>query len=364
MSIANRRVYAGSYSARELRCYDHLAGTVTSSIPLPGKPCCADASLEHVAVACELAGTIILDRATLKTITALPGPARCAAYSSNMLLLAVGGGGPTAGVVSVHVVGKPHYRMIWQEKQHAVEVYAVAFSPSTNRIVSSSLDRTCIVWDVRNHSVLAKFAHPASVLTAIMLTDSIAITGCNDGSLRVHTLDGDAGPEVIAAHKGWVWEVAVSPKRDMIATCSKDKTVKIWGMPSYAMLRSVKFKNSVTSLRFISDSEMLVGVSDDHVYAVEVATCEGIRQYPSHSGGLFALAVDCDDTAHSRMQYPVENFWDFVSPTNRHTDGDAVQGKRQFHNIRLTDGLSNQTISRTHPFTLSRSARCTCAVAE
>ena len=323
MSLSGRRVYAGSYSDKELQCYDHVAGTLISSTPLPGKPCRAAVSPEHVAVACELAGTIILSRDTLHTITTIPGPARCVTYSTGAVLLAVGGGGPTAGVVSVYVVGKSQYRMIWREKQHAVEVYAVSFSPTTNTLISASLDKTCVVWNVRKHSVLVKLVHPASVLTAVMLTDSTAITGCNDGNIRVHALDSATDPTVVTAHKDWVWEVAVGPKRDILASCSKDKAIKIWGIPSYAMLRSVKFQCPVTSLRFVTDAEMLVGVSDDHVYAVEVATCEGVRQYPAHKGGLFALAVDCDSLPH--MQFPIDDFWDFVSPVSRHDKGEPVQ---------------------------------------
>lgn len=66
------------------------------------------------------------------------------------------------------------------------------------------------------------------------------------------------------AHKGWIDSVAVSPDGARLASCSEDKTVKLWGVDTGACLTTLKrHKGEVRCVSFSIDGNSIISSSDD-----------------------------------------------------------------------------------------------------
>lgn len=71
--------------------------------------------------------------------------------------------------------------------------------------------------------------------------------------------------DTLSKHKSEIWSVAFSPDGKLLATASKDETIKIWSTKSYRLLKSLKaHKNGVSSVVFSPDSEWIISSSIDN----------------------------------------------------------------------------------------------------
>ncbi|WP_292436510.1 TIR domain-containing protein [Methylobacter sp.] len=66
------------------------------------------------------------------------------------------------------------------------------------------------------------------------------------------------------AHASWIYSVAVSPKGEWLASCSKDETVKLWSMNGGVYLTTLKgHTEDVNCVDFTTDGNSIVSSSDD-----------------------------------------------------------------------------------------------------
>eukprot|EP00906_Rhabdomonas_costata_P022039 RCo031903 len=116
---------------------------------------------------------------------------------------------------------------------HTSPVFSCAFSPSGQRIVSASRDRTVKLWDTASgREVLTLHKHKDCVTCCHFspADGRYVLTGSDD---HVAILwDSVTGSDVVTfqGHTGWVLAVAFSPSGDAVATASKDLTARLWDL--------------------------------------------------------------------------------------------------------------------------------------
>nr|MDQ3100792.1 hypothetical protein [Bacteroidota bacterium] len=118
--------------------------------------------------------------------------------------------------------------------------------------------------------------HPGSPrLPATKGTSSLAfhpakpvlISGGKDGYLRFWRTDQDHQlTREIAAHKGGIYRILFNDDGSLCATCSRDRTIKIWNANSFEPLHRLDrvaggHTHSVNSILWIDD--LLISASDD-----------------------------------------------------------------------------------------------------
>jgi serine/threonine protein kinase len=142
-------------------------------------------------------------------------------------------------------------------KRNEADVHAVAFAGSLDRILAASHDWKLTLFDAR---------------TPI---------------LPVHVFDG---------HESAVQAVAFSAARNLIASGSADRTVRIWKAETFEPARVYRgHQDFVTALAFAADGRMLAsGDLSGTVRVWSMTTRRAQRAIRAHKGGIAALAYSAD----------------------------------------------------------------------
>jgi WD40 repeat protein/DNA-binding SARP family transcriptional activator len=122
--------------------------------------------------------------------------------------------------------------------KHTNVVWSVAFSPDGALLASSSSDRTVCLWDVQTGELIRTFAdHHARVFTVAFSPDgTLLASGGADQCLRLWEVESGVCRHVLQGHSGWVWSTAFHPSGEIVATSSIDETIKFWDVRTGAFL--------------------------------------------------------------------------------------------------------------------------------
>ena len=113
---------------------------------------------------------------------------------------------------------------------HLKEVYGISFSPNGYHIAAGSGD-TCKVWGLRQRRcVYTSPAHQNSVTGVKFepIHGNFLLTGAYDNTAKVWTHPGWSPLKTLAGHEGKVMGLDISSDGQLIATCSYDRTFKLW----------------------------------------------------------------------------------------------------------------------------------------
>jgi len=223
---------------------------------------------------------------------------------------------------------------------HLGSVYAVAFSPDGQRVLSGGADQTLRLWDVRTGKEIRRIDTGVGRIWAVAFAPRgrYAVTGSFDGSVRLWDLDrgrearrfADKGDYVrtvafspdgqwIAAggddrmirvwdavsgklqgtlkgHDHFVWSIAFSRSGKQLVSGSLDRTIRLWDLASMSERKTISTgDDSVFSVAISPDGRRFASAgSDRNVQIWDLARGERIRTLPGHEGYVHSIAFSPD----------------------------------------------------------------------
>lgn len=151
----------------------------------------------------------------------------------------------------------------------------LAFHHPSKNIWAACSDGNLYEISTKNFELISSIdAHSNSVF-GLTFTDNYSqlISVGRDAQLKVWQVKDGSNLHSIPAHLFAINDVAVNPQNGLVATCSMDKTIKIWDGANFKLLkvidkaRHANHGTSINTLRWISE-KILVSVSDDKLISV------------------------------------------------------------------------------------------------
>jgi DNA-binding beta-propeller fold protein YncE len=256
---------------------------------------------------------------------------------------------------------------------HHSIVESLAFSPNGKQLASGSFQEVTL-WDVATGNVVKRFTGFADRVVALALSPDgkLLATGggapSQDGEIMLFDVsDGKVIANIKNGHSDTVFGVAFSPDGAKLATCSADKFVKVFEVPSGKFVKAFEgHTNHVLDVGWKSDGKLLVSAGADNVVKVwDYEKGEQVRTFGNHSKQITRLVFKgkSPEIATCSGDQTVR-FWnidnggagmtfggstDFLYAVTVSADGKIVAAGGEEGIVRLYNGTNGQLIKALLP---------------
>ncbi len=177
---------------------------------------------------------------------------------------------------------------------HTAGIYAVAFHPKENVLVSASQDKTARIWNLADGKMTFELkGHTGIVDTVAYSPDGKTIaTGSEDKSVKLWNPTDGKERKSLGTHGASVYAVAFAPDGKTLASASADNLVKIWDVPGQKELKQLKgHEQPVTTVAFAGDANVVISASMDRTIRVwNVADGKETKKLGPTTDDPYALA--------------------------------------------------------------------------
>lgn len=200
---------------------------------------------------------------------------------------------PTAPVRPTSLSYGPHLLL----KGHTGPVSNIAFSPSGNRLASSSSDSTLKIWDLPLRTCTHTLeGHLAGISCLSWNPDgTVLASGSDDKAIRLwDTTTGKSYATPLLGHSNYVTCLAFSPKGNMLVSGSSDEAVFLWDVRTGQVMRQLPaHSDPVTGVDFVRDGTLVVSCSSDGL----------IRIWDAGTGQCLKTLVHEDNAAVGSVRF-------------------------------------------------------------
>ncbi|OSD03188.1 WD40 repeat-like protein [Trametes coccinea BRFM310] len=193
--------------------------------------------------------------------------------------------------------------------QHDGPIFAARFSPAGRWLATASLDGSACIWDVQGKRLHRQYvAHQKCCLDVDWLSESEFATSGSDGLIQIMHVDNPKPLKSLSGHRSEVNQLRANPSRTRIASCSDDKTARVWNIEDIVHSRPHDdqvvllsgHKLQVSNLAWSpytasGHHELLVTTSFDQTARLwDSVTGQCLRVFHDHKSHVYNLAFSPD----------------------------------------------------------------------
>lgn len=190
---------------------------------------------------------------------------------------------------------------------HATTIWNAEISSDGAWAISSAVNKTFLLWDMKNRVLAEKMqAHEDVALAVCFSPDMRQIaSGSRDQSIRIWDLESR---QVIAQLHGPtedVFDLEYSPDGKLLVATSRDRSIRIYDVQENKLFRLLKgHTDMVLEAEFSSDGQyLLTASSDGSVILWDVQSGEKIHQFLDNQGAVTDLAFSPDGLSFYSISY-------------------------------------------------------------
>lgn len=159
--------------------------------------------------------------------------------------------------------------------------------------------------------------HSADIYSLAYSPDGrLLASGSKDYTIRLWDTATGLELRTLRGHSHWVNAVAFSPDGKLLASASADHTIRLWEVASGKLVQMLSgHDKSVNAVAFLPDGRSLVSGSDDHTIVVwDVATGSARQTLSGHTREVYAISLSADGRTLASGSYDrTLRVWDLAS---------------------------------------------------
>jgi toxoflavin biosynthesis protein ToxC len=197
----------------------------------------------------------------------------------------------TAGYDNQVILWNPTTRTAIARAWHDHLANQCAFSSSGRWLVSASSDFSARIWDVPSLRLRAVLSgHEDDVEMAMFSPDESLVATCSrDRTVRIHTIEG-AHLATLTGHTDDVLSVCWSHNGQEVVTCSDDGTVRRWDVGSATEIHRIDLGGAQTDTVVVAqDGTIFAG---DDRGCISVVSAHATTNFDAHAAGIKRLVYD------------------------------------------------------------------------
>jgi len=195
---------------------------------------------------------------------------------------------------------------IWDRKgehlfdwnKHATTIWNAEISKDGLWAVSSAFNKTFLLWDVSNNTLVESLRGHEDVCLATCISPGLRLiaSGSNDLSIKLWDLETRKVVSTLHGPTEDIYDLAFSPDGRLLVACSKDKSARIYDVGEEKLLHILKGHQAmVMEAEFSPDGLYLVTASADHSMILwDVASGEKIHHFLDVEAAVMDLAYHPD----------------------------------------------------------------------
>ncbi len=223
------------------------------------------------------------------------------AFSPGGALALVGG---SAGDNSVYIWDIEAAEIVKQFKGHGDIVYAVAFAPDNETIISGSQDGSMRLWSIETEQEVWRFSgHRGGLRAVAYLPDSMtAISGSFDGTVRHWALNNGAQLSRYEGHTAAVYDARISDDGRYVVSGGRDNVLRLWDAESATVVHEFEpqHADAIWAAAISPDgTRLLSGVRDGSARLWSMDTRQVICEMAVDPEGILGHSARVWDAAFS-----------------------------------------------------------------
>jgi WD40 repeat protein len=197
-------------------------------------------------------------------------------------------------------------------------VKTLALHPNGQHLVSGGDDYVLRIWNPRlGYCIHTSQDHSGWVWSTVFSHNQqiFASGGGGDNGIQLWKAQTGQWIRTLHGHDNVVFSISFSPDDRLLASCSIDKTLKVWNVETGKCLHSYSQAERLWAVQFTPDGEGLVTGGDDSILKLrDVHSGECLKTFAGHSSLVFTLDLSPDGcTLASGSDDHTVKLWDMDS---------------------------------------------------